>query len=156
MEESQDVSSVSHAWSSLRLATSAVASGLTLKHNSTFRILVRCENAAKLFAAMQSQRIVLTTTASRIRSLEHASTSLSSSTHVTTYSTASLDHGYIAGAEYGVKTSPVLAQVDAEISRWKARVTKVSPTQYNITCEIDGIRLLHRRKYFVLLKVSRT
>jgi len=156
VEESQDVSSVSHAWSSLRLATSAVASGLTLKRNSTFRILVRCENAAKLFTEMQSQRIVLTTTAPRILFLEHASAYLSSSTHLTAYSSASLDHGYIAGAECGVGTSPVLAQVDAEISRWKARVTKVSPTHYNITCEIDGIQLLHRRKYFVLLKVSRT
>jgi len=90
----------------------------------------------------------------QISSLEHASDFLSSSTELTAHSIASLDHGFIVGAECGVGTSPVLAQVDAETSKWKARVTYYSKTHYNITYKINGIQLLDRRQYSVFMKVS--
>jgi hypothetical protein len=153
-EEFKDAGSIAHTWSSVGLSTFAMASGLTLERNSSYRIFVRCENAAKLFTEMRSQRVVVTNAGPQILSLEHASDFLSSSTQLTAHSIASQDHGFIVGAECGVGTSPVLAQVDAETSKWKAHVTNYSKTHYNITCEINGIQLLDRRQYFVFMKVS--
>ena len=154
IEESQLVMSVSRTWTSVGLATFAIASGLRLEYNSSYRVFVRCENAAKLVTEMSSSSILVTNLAPKILSFEHSFAYLSLSTPLTAHGIVSMENGFIIGADCGFGFSPVLAQVDAHNTKWKARVTNFSRSHYNISCEISGIQLRHMSQYFFFLKVK--
>ena len=154
VEEFQDTTSDPLKWSSVGLATFARASDLVLKYNTTYRVFVRCRNAANLFTEMQSQRIVLTNETPKILSFEHNSEYLSSSTNLIARSTATISYGSIAYAECGFGLSPLLARVDAQHSQWKAHLTNYSANEYTLICDINGIHLHHGQRYFLFIKVN--
>jgi hypothetical protein len=154
VEESQLGVSNSRAWKSVGLVTYAIASGLKLEYNSSYRVFVRCENAAKLVTEMRSSSILVTNLTPEILILEHSFAYLSQSTPLTASGIASMENGFIIGADCGFGFSPVLARADAEHTKWKAHVTNFSRSHYNISCEIRGIQLRHMSQYFFFLKVK--
>ena len=153
IEESKLDAPATRLWSSVGLSTFGAATNLALSHNRSYHVLVRCENAAGLFAFMSSPPIVLTNSSPNIVSFDHSSAYLSSN-HLVAHGEASIDYGFIQKGECGFGLSPLLARADGKQSKRKANISKYSATQYLITCEVDGVTFLHGRSYFVSLEVN--
>jgi hypothetical protein len=140
-------------WTSVGLANVAMATGVTLRQNSTYSILLRCENAARLATIIRSSDIFVTNAAPEILSFEHISTYLSSPDNVTAVGEASISHGFLVSAQCGFGLSWVLARADSAQSKRNAQLVKFSTTHYRVSCTIDGAKLENGRKYFFSLKV---